>query len=129
MVYGVALTLALTGNLGSATAIVVLIVGAVLLPVALFIVRRRIWRPLTEIEHAIRRVSEGDLSTQVPVTRDDELGTVGTHFNHMTRVLRDRAEEQGRFAAARSEEHTSELQSRLHLVCRLLLEKKKISNA
>src|SRR2546429_6653766 len=27
---------------------------------------------------------------------------------------------------SRSEEHTSELQSRLHLVCRLLLEKKKI---
>src|SRR2546422_2677548 len=27
--------------------------------------------------------------------------------------------------AIRSEEHTSELQSRLHLVCRLLLEKKK----
>src|SRR2546422_3767867 len=34
----------------------------------------------------------------------------------------------GRFAQSsvgRSEEHTSELQSRLHLVCRLLLEKKK----
>src|SRR5256884_5783807 len=30
---------------------------------------------------------------------------------------------------ARSEEHTSELQSRLHLVCRLLLEKKKKSRA
>src|SRR5205809_4660068 len=31
-----------------------------------------------------------------------------------------------RYAATlRSEEHTSELQSRLHLVCRLLLEKKK----
>src|SRR5687768_786802 len=29
------------------------------------------------------------------------------------------------FGIARSEEHTSELQSRLHLVCRLLLEKKK----
>src|SRR2546422_3711155 len=28
----------------------------------------------------------------------------------------------------RSEEHTSELQSRLHLVCRLLLEKKKKNN-
>src|SRR2546422_8154562 len=28
-------------------------------------------------------------------------------------------------AGQRSEEHTSELQSRLHLVCRLLLEKKK----
>src|SRR2546422_7699354 len=30
-----------------------------------------------------------------------------------------------RRAMVRSEEHTSELQSRLHLVCRLLLEKKK----
>src|SRR5256884_1727507 len=29
----------------------------------------------------------------------------------------------------RSEEHTSELQSRLHLVCRLLLEKKKKTNS
>src|SRR2546429_5235312 len=29
----------------------------------------------------------------------------------------------------RSEEHTSELQSRLHLVCRLLLEKKKKSES
>src|SRR3989442_10524773 len=31
----------------------------------------------------------------------------------------------GEVARARSEEHTSELQSRPHLVCRLLLEKKK----
>src|SRR2546422_1118601 len=33
-----------------------------------------------------------------------------------------------RSRSARSEEHTSELQSRLHLVCRLLLEKKKKKN-
>src|SRR5436305_9256955 len=32
---------------------------------------------------------------------------------------------EGRAGALRSEEHTSELQSRPHLVCRLLLEKKK----
>src|SRR2546422_2614242 len=32
-------------------------------------------------------------------------------------------------ASPRSEEHTSELQSRLHLVCRLLLEKKKKSKS
>src|SRR5690606_40307331 len=32
----------------------------------------------------------------------------------------------GSFKTARSEEHTSELQSRENLVCRLLLEKKKI---
>src|SRR3712207_7422348 len=34
--------------------------------------------------------------------------------------------EQGRACHQRSEEHTSELQSRQYLVCRLLLEKKKI---
>src|SRR5690348_17548494 len=38
-----------------------------------------------------------------------------------TRRLR---EECGRRIASRSEEHTSELQSPVHLVCRLLLEKK-----
>src|SRR5258708_17894158 len=32
-------------------------------------------------------------------------------------------------SAARSEEHTSELQSPDHLVCRLLLEKKKVNHA
>src|SRR2546429_2551908 len=32
------------------------------------------------------------------------------------------------YGTTRSEEHTSELQSRLHLVCRLLLEKKKKHN-
>src|SRR5687768_18148229 len=34
--------------------------------------------------------------------------------------------QQRQLRRARSEEHTSELQSRLHLVCRLLLEKKKL---
>src|SRR5215510_16300365 len=34
----------------------------------------------------------------------------------------------GRWRRSRSEEHTSELQSRGHLVCRLLLEKKKTQN-
>src|SRR2546429_4697681 len=33
------------------------------------------------------------------------------------------------YGEKRSEEHTSELQSRLHLVCRLLLEKKKQNKA
>src|SRR2546429_3687088 len=43
------------------------------------------------------------------------------------RNLRDRSERGD--AARRSEEHTSELQSRLHLVCRLLLEKKNTISA
>src|SRR2546422_7091086 len=42
---------------------------------------------------------------------------------------RGRAGHRRLLVAARSEEHTSELQSRLHLVCRLLLEKKKKKTA
>src|SRR5690348_17614085 len=48
-------------------------------------------------------------------------------------ALRDHAAERGEvgepleLARVRSEEHTSELQSPVHLVCRLLLEKKKTS--
>src|SRR5882762_7781063 len=50
---------------------------------------------------------------------------------HRTSARRDRSESRSRSStrrrcrAARSEEHTSELQSHLNLVCRLLLEKKK----
>src|SRR5256884_5793355 len=40
------------------------------------------------------------------------------------RVVLHGGQEVGFRCAQRSEEHTSELQSRLHLVCRLLLEKK-----
>src|SRR3712207_7797212 len=41
------------------------------------------------------------------------------------RAARERLEEGGFEVEPRSEEHTSELQSRQYLVCRLLLEKKK----
>src|SRR5919197_103143 len=49
---------------------------------------------------AVTLALAGDLSAQVRVVTNDELGDVTKHFNEMTRVLRDRAEEQGRFAAA-----------------------------
>ena len=102
MVFGAAVTLAVTGggDLGSMAAIAVVIAGAALLPVMWLLVRRRMWEPLTALRRGIQQVSDGDLTTQVVVKRDDELGNVATHFNQMTRVLRDRAEEQGRFAAA-----------------------------
>src|SRR2546429_6227577 len=44
---------------------------------------------------------------------------------HLRHVSQNRLPASIGIASTRSEEHTSELQSRLHLVCRLLLEKKK----
>src|SRR5258707_3553776 len=50
---------------------------------------------------------------------------VAEHFCHRGIAVRAQAAQLGK---ARSEEHTSELQSRQYLVCRLLLEKKKKKN-
>src|SRR5258705_1485068 len=50
--------------------------------------------------------------------RPRELHDAGLGFAFVTHA-------QARFGCVRSEEHTSELQSLRHLVCRLLLEKKK----
>src|SRR5690625_7125532 len=60
--------------------------------------------------------------------RGEGLRRRGCH--HPDRRHSDRGSDRGRRRSppgcpARSEEHTSELQSRGHLVCRLLLEKKK----
>src|SRR3989442_7245138 len=51
------------------------------------------------------------------------LAETGVSADARVRDLRDA--EVARLRQVRSEEHTSELQSRPHLVCRLLLEKKK----
>src|SRR5687768_18256737 len=64
----------------------------------------------------------------------DELNASGVVFRSATEPF-DTSTPVGRMLvhmlgvfAERSEEHTSELQSRLHLVCRLLLEKKNYYN-
>src|SRR6266581_7066305 len=44
--------------------------------------------------------------------------------HRLTRVIRSQGSGRRRARCGRSEEHTSELQSPVHLVCRLLLEKK-----
>jgi signal transduction histidine kinase len=77
-----------------------LALGALGVAPAVYLVRRRVWRPLAELEAGLARVAEGDLTAGVPVRGSDELARLAQHFNEMTRVLRDRAEEQGRFAAA-----------------------------
>src|SRR2546429_6001978 len=46
-------------------------------------------------------------------------------LHHCDELMQPRRPHHPQRLGERSEEHTSELQSRLHLVCRLLLEKKK----
>src|SRR3712207_8792304 len=59
----------------------------------------------------------------VPEHRDEPRADAGDRAAAAVRVLRGLVD----VRAGRSEEHTSELQSRQYLVCRLLLEKKTIT--
>src|SRR5438445_8110436 len=67
--------------------------------------------------HPIRDPSTGEDPVEAADARDQELEVVDP--------VTDRVGQLGQDASGRSEEHTSELQSRQYLVCRLLLEKKK----
>src|SRR2546429_2445138 len=68
------------------------------------------------IEAIRKRLSPGTgtMINEIGIISADDIAQVDP--NHVTKTIPD---------SYRSEEHTSELQSRLHLVCRLLLEKKK----
>src|SRR2546422_4209153 len=96
----------------------------------------RIWLRLLTCTHLIEQRVRSGLRERFATTlpRFDLLAQLERHreglkMNELSRLLMvtggnvtaivDQLEKE------RSEEHTSELQSRLHLVCRLLLEKKK----
>src|SRR2546422_6207320 len=66
--------------------------------------------PYTTLFRSVRLAGGARRAQATPMTAGSDLPLVARARAH---------------GARRSEEHTSELQSRLHLVCRLLLEKKK----
>src|SRR5437870_11455215 len=83
--------------------------------------RRRCGKATTRLgEAALAALLAGSLPARqnaVPFQRCEIRRSLRPARNRRTDALRNRPK--------RSEEHTSELQSRGHLVCRLLLEKKK----
>src|SRR5438552_10942894 len=68
------------------------------------------------------------LHDALPISRTGAMTPEGGVPGWMRRCGRRSRCTGGRRSPARSEEHTSELQSPDHLVCRLLLEKKKKKN-
>ena len=75
--------------LGGAGMVLALALGAGL---ALYL-RRSVVRPLGRLATATETVAGGDLSTRVPVERDDEIGTLERGFNAMTAALQTRTAE------------------------------------
>jgi signal transduction histidine kinase len=86
------------------------LIGVVLFtPLVAWFVHRRLYRPLSDLDAGMARVLGGDLGTAIDVRRADELGRLGQHFNKMTAVLRERAEDERQ----RAERKTQYLQEQL----------------
>jgi len=54
-------------------------------------------RPIQDIIRLSERVAGGDLRTKVPVTRQDEMGQLGSSFNYMVESLNNFIETRNRF--------------------------------
>src|SRR5688572_31636233 len=80
-------------------------------------------RYLTGKESVLRGLFS--LLSKVPADKKGEEGKTLNAFKGWVESEIDRVQAELGTGAARSEEHTSELQSQSNLVCRLLLEKKK----
>src|SRR2546422_7081333 len=77
------------------------------------------------ISLGVRNVQFHEMDAERLTFADLTFDRVVCRFGLMLMPAAERALAEMHRVLVRSEEHTSELQSRLHLVCRLLLEKKK----
>jgi signal transduction histidine kinase len=87
----------------------VLIGGLLFLVGVVYVVQLSQLRPLRWLKEGVDKVSEGDLSTRVPVVRMDEVGQVGRAFNHMTSRVEQMLNDQDRLMADVSHELRSPL--------------------
>src|SRR5690606_41004756 len=83
----------------------------------------------TEPRTVKEQVRQGAMLVDVRTPEEFAEGSIDGAVNIPLDQVQSRVDEfRGKPSVVRSEEHTSELQSRENLVCRLLLEKKKTEN-
>jgi len=68
--------------------IVGVLLGGVLIGLLAWLSRRLVINPLSEAVAAARKIADGDLSSPIPVEREDEIGTLLMALNHMQASLR-----------------------------------------
>jgi methyl-accepting chemotaxis protein len=65
----------------------VLIISIILGGILVYLIIISIMRPLQRINYFSKKISEGDLTEQITVRRDDELGKLAQGFNEMSKSL------------------------------------------
>jgi two-component system NtrC family sensor kinase len=96
---GLGVSLELLARQGQRIRLRLLLVTAGLMTTALACIywwTRKTVRPLRELTRSAERLSEGDLSVRVPVTRADEVGTLAATFNHLASSLEHTLQEKDR---------------------------------
>ncbi|NPA06648.1 MAG: HAMP domain-containing protein [Chloroflexi bacterium] len=80
-------------------AFVAALVAVVLSSVLAWALSQRILRPLSALQHAARRLAQGDLTVRVPESGDDELRALARAFNRMAKALQDSEQARRRLTA------------------------------
>jgi signal transduction histidine kinase/CheY-like chemotaxis protein len=74
------------------------ILAIVVTAIAVSMLLRRVTRPLHQLVDATKAISSGDLSTEIAVQSEDEVGVLASSFNQMARDLRATIDEKDRYA-------------------------------
>lgn len=106
---------------GNNSALWLLIGGVLFLVGVVYVVQLSQLRPLRWLKEGVDKVSQGDLSTRVPVIRMDEIGQVGKAFNHMTERVEQMLDDHDRLMADVSHELRSPM-ARIKVALELLPE-------
>ncbi len=82
------------------------VIGAAMVVMISLWMRKRLLRPLAQLDAGLARIEAGELDITLPVERDDELGRVARQLNKTALTLRERREDEARHAALQSAART-----------------------
>jgi two-component system NtrC family sensor kinase len=88
------------------------VLGVLLVLLLSFFITTGIIWPLREMVGATRKIAEGDLSLELPITSKDEIGQLAESFNHMLvrlKQARQELEDYGRVLEEKVEERSQQL--------------------
>lgn len=87
------------------------IVGVILAVIMIYILSRRITRPLLEMNKAAQIIADGNYDRRIDVKANDEIGQLGGSFNYMAECLDKRDQERRIFVASIAHDLRSPLTS------------------